>query len=80
METIPDELVLRAAASESRRREAVAWYHSLMERIDLAAYAEGLQHQLRERAVLFGERLVCPFLRPCQDLWLAPAERVLSGW
>lgn len=65
MPTFPDELTLRAEASEARRQQAVACYHALMERTNLAQYAEGLQHELRERAVLYGERLVCPFLRPC---------------
>ncbi len=64
MPILPDELTLRAAASESRRQEAAACYHRLLERTDLAEYAEGLQHELRRRAVLYGERLVCPFLRP----------------
>ena len=59
-----DELTLRAAASEVRRREAVSHYHELLEHTDLQEYGEGLQQELRDRGVLYGDRLVCPFLRP----------------
>lgn len=64
MQTISDPVTLKAAASEARRREAVSFYHQLLEKTDLAQYGNGLQDQLRERGVMFGERLVCPFLRP----------------
>lgn len=60
-----EELALKAAASEARRQDAVLRYEALLDRTDIRLFAEELQQELRERCVLFGERLVCPFLRPC---------------
>lgn len=59
-----DDLSLRAAASEPRRLEAVALFHELLEKTDVAAYGQQLQERLRSRGVLYGDRMVCPFLRP----------------
>ncbi len=64
MEIALEELERRAAASEARRLEAVRRYDSLLNQSGPLAFAEDLQQELRSRCVLFGERLVCPFLRP----------------
>jgi len=59
-----EEVALNAAASEPRRQQAVSHYDALLGQTDIRHFAEDLQQELRDRAVLFGERLVCPFLRP----------------
>lgn len=58
------DAALAAAAREAHRLEAVSYYNSLLERQDLAEFAQGLQSQMEARGAVFGERLMCPFLRP----------------
>lgn len=58
------DLLLMAAAREPHRQTAIARYHGLLERADLAEFANGLQEEMLDRGALFGERLICPFLRP----------------
>ncbi|HXE71647.1 MAG TPA: hypothetical protein VNO81_03220 [Candidatus Nitrosotenuis sp.] len=58
------DLTLAAAASGQRRHRAIAYWHALLERHDVPAYAQWLQEALRGMGALFGERLICPFLRP----------------
>ena len=57
-------LTIAAMASEIKRRKCIADYHAMLERIDLRQFAESLQAELRERKVMYGQRPVCPFLRP----------------
>ncbi len=58
------DAALAAAAREADRLTAISFYNRLLERTDLAEFAESLQSEMRERRVLFGDRLLCPFLRP----------------
>ncbi|MEW6280097.1 MAG: hypothetical protein AB1758_15815 [Candidatus Eremiobacterota bacterium] len=58
------DTLLLADAKEPRRLEAVARYHQLLEKIDLKEMAQNLQKRMADRGLLFGERLLCPFLRP----------------
>lgn len=58
------DAALAAAAREAHRLEAVSYYNSLLERQDLAEFAQSLQAQMEARGAVFGERLMCPFLRP----------------
>lgn len=58
------DLMLMAAAREPYRQAAIAHYHELLEKCDVAAFAEELQGELRKRDVEFGGRFLCPFLRP----------------
>lgn len=58
------DLLLMAAAREPHRQTAIARYHALMEHSDLAGFAGSLQQTMMDRGCLFGERLMCPFLRP----------------
>ena len=58
------DLMLMAAAREPYRQAAIAHYHTLLEKSDVAAFAQELQEELRKREVIFGGRFFCPFLRP----------------
>ncbi|MBS2040690.1 hypothetical protein JST97_37230 [bacterium] len=58
------DAALAAAAREAHRLEAVSYYNSLLEREDLAEFAQELQSHMHSRGAVFGERLMCPFLRP----------------
>ncbi|MFN8609280.1 MAG: hypothetical protein U0931_17210 [Vulcanimicrobiota bacterium] len=58
------DAALAAAAREAHRLEAVSYYNSLLEREDLAEFAQELQTHMHSRGAVFGERLMCPFLRP----------------
>lgn len=58
------DAALAAAAREAHRLEAVSYYNTLLEREDLAEFAQGLKSQMESRGAMFGERLLCPFLRP----------------
>ncbi|MGM9998544.1 MAG: hypothetical protein ACI38Q_04005 [Candidatus Bruticola sp.] len=58
------DLMLMAAAREPYRQAAIARYHELLEKCDVASFAEELQNELRSRNVEFGGRFLCPFLRP----------------
>lgn len=58
------DAALAAAAREAHRLEAVSYYNSLLEREDLAEFAQDLQVHMKSRGAVFGERLMCPFLRP----------------
>lgn len=58
------DAALAAAAREGDRQVAVSFYNTLLEKFDLAEFAEALQADLRNRRCLFGERLMCPFVRP----------------
>lgn len=58
------DAALAAAAREAHRLEAVSYYNSLLEREDLAEFAQELQAHMHSRGAVFGERLMCPFLRP----------------
>ena len=58
------DAALAAAAREAHRLEAVSYYNSLLEREDLAEFAQDLQSHMHSRGAVFGERLMCPFLRP----------------
>ena len=58
------DAALAAAAREAHRLEAVSYYNSLLEREDLAEFAQDLQQHMHSRGAVFGERLMCPFLRP----------------
>lgn len=58
------DAALAAAAREAHRLEAVSYYNSLLEREDLAEFAQDLQTHMHSRGAVFGERLMCPFLRP----------------
>lgn len=71
------ELVLEALASEPHRRQAINKYHYLLERCQLADYANRLQDDLRSHEVLYGDRLVCPFLRPS---FITKAQLKLLTW
>ena len=57
-------LNMAAMASESRRRQLIADYHSSLEKIDVKSFAENLRRDLTDLEVFYGERMVCPFLRP----------------
>ncbi len=59
------DAALKAAAREGHRIEAVSFYNSLLEKFDLAEFAESLQADMRKRRALFGDRPLCPFIRPC---------------
>lgn len=58
------DLLLMAAAREPHRQTAIARYHALLERQDLSEFAGRLQQEMAEKGALFGDRLLCPFLRP----------------
>ncbi len=58
------DAALAAAAREGDRLTAISFYNRILEKTDIGAFAEGLQNEMRERRVLFGDRLLCPFLRP----------------
>lgn len=58
------DAALSAAAREAHRLEGVSYYNSLLERQNLAEFAQNLQEQMKSRGAFFGERLICPFLRP----------------
>jgi uncharacterized circularly permuted ATP-grasp superfamily protein len=58
------DAALAAAASEGSRLEAISFYNTILEKTDLKEFAQSLQADLRENKVLFGDRLLCPFLRP----------------
>lgn len=58
------DAALSAAAREAHRLEAVSHYNSLLERENLTDFAHNLQEQMKTRGAVFGERLMCPFLRP----------------
>ena len=58
------DAALAAAAREGSRLEAISFYNSLLEKTEIKSFAESLQADMRERRVLFGDRLLCPFLRP----------------
>lgn len=57
-------LTMAAAASETKRRKCMADYHAMLERIDLSEFAQQLRHDMDERNIKYGDRIVCPFLRP----------------
>ncbi len=63
MSNAVDSLLL-ADAKEPRRLEATARYNQLLEKIELTEMANNLQKRMAERGLLFGDRLLCPFLRP----------------
>lgn len=63
MSNAVDSLLL-ADAKEPRRLEANARYNQLLEKIELTEMANNLQKRMAERGLLFGDRLLCPFLRP----------------
>lgn len=78
------DLLLMAAAREPYRQTAISHYHALLERFDIAEFADQLQQEMRSRGVVFGERLLCPFLRPHfvgreQLLLLQDAVRGITG-
>ena len=58
------DAALSAAAREGHRLEAVSHYNCLLERENLADFASNLEAEMRNRGALFGDRLMCPFLRP----------------
>ncbi len=58
------DAALSAAAREAHRLEGVSYYNSLLERQNLSEFALNLQEQMKNRGAYFGERLICPFLRP----------------
>ena len=58
------DLMLMAAAREPYRNAAVDYYHSLLEKSDIKAFAENFQNELIKRGAIFGGRPLCPFLRP----------------
>lgn len=58
------DAALAAAAREGSRLEAISFYNTILEKTDLKEFAQSLQADLRARGVLFGDRLLCPFLRP----------------
>lgn len=60
----PSSLTAAAMASEARRRQCIADYHAMLERIDLSEFAADLRRDMDERNVKYGDRIVCPFLRP----------------
>ena len=58
------DAALAAAAREGSRLEAISFYNTILEKTNVREFAEALQQDLRDRGVLFGDRLLCPFLRP----------------
>ena len=58
------DAALAAAAREGNRLEAISFYNTILEKTDLKQFAHSLQQDLRDEGVLFGDRLLCPFLRP----------------
>lgn len=58
------DAALRAAAAEAGRLEAISFYNGLLEKVDLKAFAEELQADMKSRRASFGDRPLCPFLRP----------------
>ncbi len=58
------DAALAAAAREPDRLEAVSFYNTLLEKTDIREFANGLQEEMQARGAIFGERLLCPFLRP----------------
>ncbi|MBI3924354.1 MAG: hypothetical protein HY319_02320 [Armatimonadetes bacterium] len=58
------DAALAAAAREPDRLEAVSFYNTLLEKTELAEFATGLREDMHARGAIFGERLLCPFLRP----------------
>ncbi len=58
------DAALAAAAREGHRQEAISHYNRILERTDLKAFATSLQADMAARGVKFGDRLLCPFLRP----------------
>ena len=58
------DLMLMAASREPHRQAAIAHYHNLLEKCDINEFAQGLQDDLRQKEVFFGDRVLCPFLRP----------------
>lgn len=58
------DAALAAAAREGSRLEAISFYNTILEKTDIKEFAESLQQDLRDTGVLFGDRLLCPFLRP----------------
>ncbi|MCA9794660.1 MAG: hypothetical protein KC910_22790, partial [Candidatus Eremiobacteraeota bacterium] len=58
------DAALRAAAREGHRIEAVSFYNTLLEKYDLAEFSQSLQEDMRSRRAMFGDRPLCPFLRP----------------
>ena len=78
------DLLLMAASREPYRRAAISHYHSLLERYDVAEFAQELQDEMRSGGAIFGERLLCPFLRPHfigreQLLLMQDAVRSITG-
>lgn len=58
------DAALAAAAREGHRLEALSYYNRLLERTNLADFARELENQMRARGAMFGDRVMCPFLRP----------------
>lgn len=58
------DAALAAAAREAHRLEAVSYYNTLLEKEDLPEFSASLRDQMEKRGAVFGERLLCPFLRP----------------
>lgn len=58
------DAALAAAAREGHRLEAISFYNRLLEKTNLNEFAKELQQDMRSKGVLFGDRLLCPFLRP----------------
>lgn len=58
------DAALAAAAREGQRREAISFYNRILEKTDVKAFAASLQEDMARRDTYFGDRLICPFLRP----------------
>lgn len=58
------DAALAAAAREGSRLEAISFYNTILEKTDIKEFAQSLQADLHARGVMFGDRLLCPFLRP----------------
>ncbi|MGM9999524.1 MAG: hypothetical protein ACI38Q_09105 [Candidatus Bruticola sp.] len=57
-------LVTAAMAGEAKRRQCIADYHAMLEHIDLSEFAGSLHSDMDEHNIKYGDRPVCPFLRP----------------
>ena len=57
-------LTKAAMAGESKRRQCIASYHAMLEHIDLGGFARKLHDEMVKHKVMYGDRVVCPFLRP----------------
>lgn len=55
---------LRTLPPQAKRLQAITDYNSLLDSHGAVDFAHGLQAQLRQEKVLYGERLICDFLRP----------------